>query len=119
VCLRAVYVLERQHFAMFQRSLGHYHAGAEHRHRHLPADHTFCRVFRKRQLVVRAQSPTSHGQQRVKKTLSEQLQRLHELQYSDLDMPYQAAGTHSNKQSRDLDTNRDVRHHYCTVYRKP
>jgi OTT_1508-like deaminase len=41
--------------------------------------------------------------------LSEQLQLLHELQYSDLDMPYQAAGIHSNKQSRDLDTNRDVR----------
>jgi hypothetical protein len=41
--------------------------------------------------------------------LSEQLQLLHELSYSDLDVPYQAAGVHSNKGSRDLDTNRDVR----------
>ena len=41
--------------------------------------------------------------------LSEQLQLLHELQYSDLDMPYQAAKIHSNKQSRHLDANRDVR----------
>ena len=41
--------------------------------------------------------------------LSEQLQLLHELQYSDLDMPYQAAGIHSNKLFRDSDTNRDVR----------
>ena len=41
--------------------------------------------------------------------LSEQLQLLHELQYSDLDMPYQAAKFHSNKQSPHLDANRDVR----------
>ena len=41
--------------------------------------------------------------------LSEQLQLLYELQYSDLDMPYQAAKIHSNKQSRHLDANRDVR----------
>jgi hypothetical protein len=42
-------------------------------------------------------------------TLSERLQLLHELSYSDLDMPYQGAGTHSNKASRDFDTHRDVR----------
>ena len=41
--------------------------------------------------------------------LSEQLQLLHELQYSDLDMPYQAAKIHSNRQSRHLVANRDVR----------
>ena len=40
--------------------------------------------------------------------LSEQLQLLHELQYSDLDMPYQAAKIHSNKQSRHLYAHRDV-----------
>ena len=43
------------------------------------------------------------------RNLSEQLQLLHELQYSDLDMPYQAAGIHSNKRFQNLDTKRDVR----------
>ncbi|KAM6491131.1 hypothetical protein JOM56_013370 [Amanita muscaria] len=43
------------------------------------------------------------------RNLSEQLQLLHELQYSDLDMPYQGVGTLSNRQSRDSNTNRDVR----------
>ena len=41
--------------------------------------------------------------------LSEQLQLLRELGYSDLNIPYQAAGIHGNKGSRYLDTNRDVR----------
>ena len=41
--------------------------------------------------------------------LSEQLQLLQELQYSDLDLPYQTAGIHSNKESRNLDTNHEVR----------
>jgi hypothetical protein len=40
--------------------------------------------------------------------LSECLQLLHELGYSDLDMPYQASGIHSNKRSQELDTNRDT-----------
>ncbi|KIL58906.1 hypothetical protein M378DRAFT_169984 [Amanita muscaria Koide BX008] len=43
----------------------------------------------------------SHDQ----RNLSEQLQLLDELQYSDLDMPYQGAGTLSNRQSRDSNTN--------------
>ncbi|KAF8313505.1 uncharacterized protein EI90DRAFT_552276 [Cantharellus anzutake] len=38
--------------------------------------------------------------------LSEQLQLLHELNYSDLHMPY---GTHSNKATREYGTNREVR----------
>jgi hypothetical protein len=41
--------------------------------------------------------------------LSEQLQLLHELSYSDLDMPHKGVGVHSHKASRDHDTNRDVR----------
>jgi len=41
--------------------------------------------------------------------LSEQLQLLHELRYSDLDMPYQGSGIHSNKMSRDQGTNDEVR----------
>ena len=41
--------------------------------------------------------------------LSERLLLLHELRYSDLDMPYQGVGTHSNKPSRDADTHRDLR----------
>jgi hypothetical protein len=35
------------------------------------------------------------------RSLSEQLQLLHELQYSDLNTPYLGSGTHSNKHSRD------------------
>lgn len=41
--------------------------------------------------------------------LSEQLQILHGLKYSDLDMPYQAAGVHSNKHIRDKNTNLEMR----------
>ena len=42
--------------------------------------------------------------------LSERLQLLRELGYSDLDMPYQASGVHSNKRSQGLlDTNCDIR----------
>ena len=41
--------------------------------------------------------------------LSEQLQLLHELNYSDLDAPYQDSGTHSNKKSCDAETNHEVR----------
>ena len=40
--------------------------------------------------------------------LSERLQLLLELGYSDLNMPYQAFRVYSNKRSRDLDTNRDI-----------
>ncbi len=42
--------------------------------------------------------------------LSEQLQLLHGLSYSDLDVPYQDSGTHSNKMSsRKAETNHEVR----------
>lgn len=41
--------------------------------------------------------------------LSEHLMLLHELRYSDLDISYQGAGTHSNKQSRDTDTHHALR----------
>jgi hypothetical protein len=36
--------------------------------------------------------------------LSEKLQLLHELSYSDLDLPYQGVGTHSNKAGRGFGT---------------
>ena len=42
-------------------------------------------------------------------TLSEQLQLLHELRYCDLDMSYQAAWVHTNKDIRDRDTKTDIR----------
>src|SRR5258708_16264064 len=45
----------------------------------------------------------------IRNNLSEQLQLLHELNYSDLDMSCQDPGIHSNKLTRNVDTNRDVR----------
>ena len=40
--------------------------------------------------------------------LSEHLQLLYELGYSDLDVPYQTSGVHSNKRSQGLDINHDI-----------
>lgn len=42
-------------------------------------------------------------------TLSEQLQLLHELQYSVPDMPHLAARLHTDKSTRAADTNTDMR----------
>ncbi|KIM72906.1 hypothetical protein PILCRDRAFT_15712 [Piloderma croceum F 1598] len=41
--------------------------------------------------------------------LSEELRLLHEFGYSDLDMPYQSVGVHSNKDIREPDTHADMR----------
>ena len=45
----------------------------------------------------------------IQNNLSEQLQLLRELNYSDPDMSCQDPGTHSNKLSRNVDTNCDIR----------
>src|ERR1700736_2415239 len=41
--------------------------------------------------------------------LSEELRLLHKFCYSDLDLPYQSAGAHSNKDIRDPGTHADLR----------
>jgi len=50
-----------------------------------------------------------HQHQKIQNNLPEHLLLLDELGYSDLDMPYQYFGTHSNEITRDVDTNREIR----------
>ena len=52
---------------------------------------------------------SSQDATKVLTVLSENLQLLHEMNYSDLDMPYQFAGSRSNKPTRREETHADIR----------